>query len=231
MVCANEVKRAFASIRAFVAILSNCVDIVFYLCVCRICVFGRNSFCPAASPCTWLSHAPSTTSGSDSHRGVRLPVDGPFSRRTPISKTVMGLPGSVLFPFPSCCALSPRRGLRFPRPLRKSTVAFRIFDSVGPRLYSRGSIASLALRPNVALPTLNPCRYLHRPKARFRVGRLFPFPEQEFHLLKTAGLARRTKYTYDLQGGNNVRYINPAFFQLSFVNCAEKVFNPLVPQS
>src|SRR5439155_21460285 len=35
---------------------------------------------------------------------------------------------------------------------------------------------SLHLRygPDVARPTLSPCRYLHAPKARFQVGRLIP---------------------------------------------------------
>ncbi|HBV86410.1 MAG TPA: hypothetical protein DEF42_07100 [Desulfosporosinus sp.] len=115
MMYANEVKRAFTSKRALIAILSNCVDILIYLYVCRICVFVRNSFCLAASPCMWLSHTPSTISESDSHRSIRLPVDGPFSWRTPSPKTTMGLPGSALFLFPSCCALRPRRGLQFPR--------------------------------------------------------------------------------------------------------------------
>src|SRR5262249_32811008 len=57
------------------------------------------STCSAASPCTRFSRAPSTTSGSDFHYGVCLPVDGPFSRHTRppccAIKTAVDLPGSV----------------------------------------------------------------------------------------------------------------------------------------
>jgi len=45
------------------------------------------------------------------------PMDGPFRRRTPFAKTTMDLPGSATLPFPSCRALRPRRGLRFPSPV------------------------------------------------------------------------------------------------------------------
>src|SRR5262250_510439 len=37
-----------------------------------------NSTCPAASPCTRLSRAPSTPSGSDFHRRIYLPQDLPI---------------------------------------------------------------------------------------------------------------------------------------------------------
>jgi hypothetical protein len=43
--------------------------------------------------------------------------------------------------------------------------------------------------PRVALPTLSSCRYLHKPKARFPVGWLFPLPGREFHPLEASGLA------------------------------------------
>ena len=46
---------------------------------------------------------------------------------------------------------------------------------------------------DIALSTLNSCRYLHEPKTRFPVGRLFPFPGREFHPLKAPGLAWRTE--------------------------------------
>jgi len=54
---------------------------------------------------------------------------------------------------------------------------------------------SLHLRygPAVALPTLNSCRCLHEPKARFQVGRLFPLPGRESHPLEAPSLAWRTE--------------------------------------
>ena len=45
----------------------------------------------------------------------------------------------------------------------------------------------------IALSTLNPCRYLHEPKTRFPVGRLFPLPGRELHPLKAPGLSWRTE--------------------------------------
>src|SRR5437879_6442929 len=47
-----------------------------------MCPWPSFSTCAAASPCTRLSRAPSTTSGSDFHDSISLPMDGPFSRPT-----------------------------------------------------------------------------------------------------------------------------------------------------
>ncbi|MNW46418.1 hypothetical protein D3C74_237130 [compost metagenome] len=146
--------------------------------VCGVCFAVKNLLCPAASPCTRLSRAPSTTSRSDFHRGIRSPMDGPFSRRTPhffSAKTAMDLPSSVMLPFPPYRALRPRRGLRFPRLLRKSTIAFQVFDLVGPRTSHEALSLHLRYGLDVALSTLNPYRYLYVLKTRFRVGRLIPF--------------------------------------------------------
>jgi hypothetical protein len=87
----------------------------------------------------------------------------------------MDLPSSVVLPFPPCRALRPRRGLRFPRPERKPTVAFHVFDHVGPRTSHEALSLHLRYGLDVALSTLNPHRYLCVFKTRFRVGRLFPF--------------------------------------------------------
>ena len=46
---------------------------------------------------------------------------------------------------------------------------------------------------DIALSTLNPCRYLHEPKTRFPVGRLFPLPGRELHPLKAPCLSWRTE--------------------------------------
>src|SRR5262249_33621998 len=59
---------------------------------------------------------------------------------------------------------------------------------------------SLHLRygPSVALPTLNPCRCLHEPKARFPVERLFSLPGRELHPLEAPGFSWRTEETLDV---------------------------------
>lgn len=105
----------------------------------------------------------------------------------------MDLPSSVMPPFSPCHALRPRRGLRFPRLLRKSTIAFQVFDLVGPRTSHEAQSLHLRYGLVVALSTLNPYRYLYVFKTRFRVGRLFPFPGWELHPLEAPGLPRRTE--------------------------------------
>ena len=54
---------------------------------------------------------------------------------------------------------------------------------------------SLHLRygPDIALSTLNSYRYLHEPKTRFLVRRLFLLPGWELHPLKAPGFAWRTE--------------------------------------
>ncbi len=57
---------------------TSCAD----LCVQGMCPRISVSTCPAASPCTRLSRAPSTISGSDVHRRLCSLLVGPFSRQT-----------------------------------------------------------------------------------------------------------------------------------------------------
>jgi hypothetical protein len=80
------------------------------------------------------------------------------------------------------------------RHLRPPTVAFQVFDPVGLRM-STHEAQSLHLRygPPVALPTLSPCRYLHKPKARFPVGWLCPLPVRELHPLEAPSFAWRAE--------------------------------------
>ena len=96
-------------------------------------------------------------------------------------------------------ALRPRRSLQPPRLLRWLTCAFQAFDPVGLRLFSRGSIASLALRSRQPLSTLSLCRCLHKPKTRFPVEWLCSFPERDSHPLKTPSLSWRPKETLDVE--------------------------------
>src|SRR5712671_7164890 len=65
--CANEVKRTFRSNSAFLVIWASCVDTIFRLRVYGQCFSSPVSLCPAPSPCTRLSRAPSI------YGRVRLP--------------------------------------------------------------------------------------------------------------------------------------------------------------
>src|SRR5205085_3421286 len=74
--CASDVRRSFGFDFAFFAIWSSCVDILLLpLNVQGMFPRTSNSTCPAASPCTRLSRAPSTPSESDFHRRVCPPQD------------------------------------------------------------------------------------------------------------------------------------------------------------
>src|SRR5260221_12209592 len=58
---------------------------------------------------------------------------------------------------------------------------------------------------DIALSTLNSCRYLHEPKTRFPVRRLVPFPGREFHPLEAPGLSWRTETGLDVALQNPLR--------------------------
>src|ERR1700737_1411890 len=81
------------------------------------------------------------------------------------------------------------------RLLRSPTVAFQVFDPVGLRMYNEAPSLHLRYGLDIALSTLNPCRYLHEPKTRFPVGRLVPLSGAGISPAESAGLAlahRRT---------------------------------------
>jgi hypothetical protein len=133
--------------------------------------------CSLASPCTRLSRARSTTKGSDFHRSICLPMDGPFRWHTRHhAKTTMDLPGS------SDASLSTRAVPLDPAGLSSSPrhfgcllMAFHVFERVGFRSFITRLIwLHLRYGPSVALSTLNPYRYLHEFKTRFPVGWLSP---------------------------------------------------------
>src|SRR5260370_16465600 len=77
------------------------------------------------------------------------------------------------------------------RHFRSPTVAFQIFDPVGLRMLHEAQSLHLRSGLDIALSTLNSCRYLHEPKTRFPVMRLVPFPGPQVHPLETAGLSLR----------------------------------------
>ena len=143
-----------------------------------MCPWPSSSTCSAASPCARLSRAPSTTSGSDFHDSVGLPMDGPFSRPTR-SIPAQDRRGSPRF---RDASLSARAVLSDPAGVSSSLASdgSLLVPSKFSTLSASGSpnheAQSLHLRygPDVARPTLSPCRYLHEPKARFQVGRIIP---------------------------------------------------------
>src|SRR5260221_11384068 len=79
------------------------------------------------------------------------------------------------------------------RHFRSPTVAFQIFDPVGLRMLREAQSLHLRYGLDIALSTLNSCRYLHEPKTRFPVRRLVPFPGRELPPLEAPGLSWRTE--------------------------------------
>ena len=143
-----------------------------------MCPWPSSSTCSAASPCTRLSRAPSTTSGSDFHDSVGLPMDGPFSRPT---RSIAGQDrrGSPRFrdaSFSARAVLSDPAGVSSSLASHGSLLVPSKFSTLSASGSPNHEAQSLHLRygPDVARPTLSPCRYLHEPKARFQVGRLIP---------------------------------------------------------
>src|SRR5216684_8056072 len=142
-----------------------------------MCPWPSSSTCSAASPCARLSRAPSTTSGSDFHDSVGLPMDGPFSRPTRFA--AQDRRGSPRFRDASMSAravLSDPAGVSGPLAFCGDLLVPSKYSTLSASGLSCHGAQSLHLRygPDVALPTLSPCRYLHEPKARFQVGRLIP---------------------------------------------------------
>ena len=158
-----------------------------------MCPWPSSSTCSAASPCTRLSRAPSTTSGSDFHDSVGLPMDGPFSRPT---RSIAGQDrrGSPRFRDASMSAravLSDPSGVSGPLASCGGLLVPSKFSTLSASGLPNHEAQSLHLRygPGVALPTLSPCRYLHKPKARFQVGRLIPLARAGIAPAGSAGLS------------------------------------------
>lgn len=60
-------------------------------------------------------------------------------------------------------------------------------------MYNEAPSLHLRYGLDIALSTLNSCRYLHEPKTRFPVEWLCSFPGRESHPLEAPGLAWRTE--------------------------------------
>ena len=156
-----------------------------------------NSTCPAASPCTRLSRAPSTTNGSDFHRRLCVPQDGPFGQHTQSiqqTKTAVDLPGAMTLPFLSMpCSQTP--------PESPVTIAFSghlLLPSRFSTLSASGCVTRLYRFTCVTAWTSLCLRLTHvvtfmSPRLDSRWGGSSPFPGRESHPLKTPGLTWRTE--------------------------------------
>jgi hypothetical protein len=106
----------------------------------------------------WLSHILSTISESDFHRGIRRLMDGPFSWRTLLSKDRGGSPRFLNASISSRAMLSDPAGVSDNHRLyRLPTIAFHVFDHVGPRMSHEAQSLHLRYGPIVALSTLSSC--------------------------------------------------------------------------
>ena len=115
------------------------------------------------------------------------------------AKTTMDLPGSSMLPFPFVpCSQTPPRSPATIAICRLPTIAFQVFDLVGPRSCNEALSLHLRYGPNVALSTLSTCRYLHAPKTRFLVSWLGSFQGRELHPLKAPGFSWRTGIAYKI---------------------------------
>jgi hypothetical protein len=120
-------------------------------------------------------------------------MDGPFSRPTR-SLTDQDRRGSPRFhdaSFSVHTVLSDPAGVSSSLAFYGSLLVPSKFSTLSASGCSCHEAQSLHLRygPGLALPTLSPCRYLHEPKARFRVGRLVPLA---WAGISPAGSARLT---------------------------------------
>ena len=107
------------------------------------------------------------------------------------AKTAVDLSGSSMLPSPNVpCSLTPPQS---PATIASSgdlLLPSSHYDSVGLRIptFTRLHRFTCVTARSSLVPTLSSCRYLHKPKARFPVGRLFPLPGRESHPLEASGL-------------------------------------------
>ena len=142
--------------------------------------------CFAASPCAQLSCALSTTSESDFHCSVCLSQECSIrpaysARFPPRAETTVDLSGSSMLPFPNVpCSLTPPQSPVTIASCGDLLLPSSQYDSVGLRftiITWLNRFTCVTARSSL-VPTLNSCRCLHEPKARFPVGRLVSRPLQ-----------------------------------------------------
>src|SRR5262249_54179629 len=168
-----------------------------------MCPWPSSSTCSAASPCTRLSRAPSTTSGSDFHDSVGLPMDGPFSRptRSIAFKTIVDLPGSVTLPYPPVpCSQTPPESPA-PSPLAG---AYWCLPSIRPcrppgyRLTRLNRFTCVTARTSLCLRLAHVVASMS-PRLDSRWSGSFPLPGRELHPLEAPGFAWRAEVGFQVQ--------------------------------
>src|SRR5262245_237782 len=162
-----------------------------------MCPWPSSSTCSAASPCTRLSRAPSTTSGSDFHDSVGLPMDGPFSRptRSIAFKTIVDLPGSVTLPYPPVpCSQTPPESPA-PSPLAGAYWCLPSFRPCRPpvhRITRLNRFTCVTARTSLCLRLAHVVTSMS-PRLDSRWDGSFPLPGRELHPLEAPGLPWRTE--------------------------------------
>src|SRR5215510_7696884 len=168
-----------------------------------MCPWPSSSTCSAASPCTRLSRPPSTTSGSDFHDSVALPMEGPFSRptRSIAFKTIVDLPGSVTLPYPPVpCSQTPPESPA-PSPLAGAYWCLPSFRPCRPpvhRITRLNRFTCVTARTSLCL------RLAHvvtstSPRLDSRWSGSFSLPGRELHPLEAPGFAWRAEERSNVQ--------------------------------
>src|SRR6201993_5233008 len=138
--------------------------------------------CFAASPCAQLSGALSTPQRIRLPR-QRLPFSAMFHsssilRSFPLrAETTVDLSGSSMLPFPNVpCSLTPPQSPVTIASCGDLLLPSSQYDAVGLRvtIITRLNRFTCVTARSSLVPTLSSCRCLHKPKARFPVGRLVP---------------------------------------------------------
>src|ERR1700757_4341744 len=141
--------------------------------------------CFAASPCAQLSGALSTPQRIRLPR-QRLPFQEMFHsssilRSFPLrAETTVDLSGSSMLPFLNVpCSLTPPQSPVTIASCGDLLLPSSQYDAVGLRVttITRLNRFTCVTARSSLVPTLNSCRCLHEPKARFPVGRLIPLSE------------------------------------------------------
>ena len=141
-----------------------------------------------------------------------------LSRATALPRPpwISQVPGASLY---LCAVFSDPAGVSGShRHCRLPTIAFQVFDLVGLRV-SNHEAQSLHLHygPEIALSTLSPFRYLHKPKTRSPVKWLPLFLGRGFHPLEAPGCAWRTEKAFNV----GFQYIPPREHRL---RCMARAF-------
>jgi hypothetical protein len=145
---------------------------------------------------------------SEYYQRIRLPLQRlPFSgmlhsssilRSFPLrAETTVDLSGSSMLPFLNVpCSLTPPQSPVTIASCGDLLLPSSQYDAVGLRvtIITRLNRFTCVTARSSLVPTLNSCRYLHEPKARFSVGRLVPLSEAGISPAGSIRLFRQIKF-------------------------------------